>query len=310
MSTEIRYVQLEEILNNKFSILLSKVSDYFNNEYIQLYNYYSGLENAVSQVYFDKYFNLLFQFNELMKTIETNKNALLLYYDLVADIEELYYNFEAIQKLPKWLKSVVTNFGYNSNLYTEYVIGQEESLERISRIQEKKITFKDDWFKIAFNSNLTELDYTINGGKIISLENKDLKFSNVNLTSFVDFIYQKSIYGKDIDRNIILQNNDLVALEFDSTLQQSIYILMNLKKGDNPDFPKQGIQIELFSGSNRSVFQMPALIRQLTENFSTDDSIEYIRILGTKIEGDTVFIENQIKTIIGDLIQLNTQTGL
>src|SRR5690606_30604404 len=113
----------------------------------------------------------------------------------------------------------------------------------------------------------------------------------------------KSIYGKDIDRNFAFKDNDIRVLGPDETIMQAVEILSTLKKNDNPTYPYLGLQSSLTVGANRAILNFPVIFKQMSEAFSTDDTLKNFNITRLNVEEDALHIDFTVETRLGELIE-------
>ena len=135
-----------------------------------------------------------------------------------------------------------------------------------------------------------------------------IQFSSKNNTSFfingiVDNIDSADkTYGLDIDQIIKFSNDDLNVLGYKDTMFQSVSILTNLQKGDDPAFPDRGIDVKSVVGQNSNLagIAYPIIFRQLAANFATDDSLKSFSITDVKKNVEVTEIQFQVETRTGD----------
>jgi hypothetical protein len=124
--------------------------------------------------------------------------------------------------------------------------------------------------------------------------------------SVVDVIFGESVYGKDLQQKLEFENDDLKVLGYQETIKQAFNIALNLRRGDNPEFPNDGLQSSLIIGQNLNSILYPSILRQLYDTFAKDDTMKSIAItninhnnIGIK---DTVELDIQAETRIGEII--------
>ena len=84
--------------------------------------------------------------------------------------------------------------------------------------------------------------------------------------------------------------------------------MVNLKKGQNPTFPDQGIDPKLASGRSQITVAYPILFRQLVDTVSTDDTFKSISLKDIRTESDAVYIDVELRTRAGDFDITQTLT--
>ena len=125
------------------------------------------------------------------------------------------------------------------------------------------------------------------------------------VNSVVDVISGKSIYGRDLTKYISFVSDDLTSLEYDDTIKQAVEINLNLKKGDNPNFPTLGVQRAAIIGVNRNTLNFPIITRQLIETFNSDDTLKDFQVVNLKIDQDNLFIEIKVSTRLNEVQPYN-----
>ena len=134
-----------------------------------------------------------------------------------------------------------------------------------------------------------------------------VKFKNnasFNLDNIVDYYTGKNVLGKDIDRKLTFENNDLKTVEFEDAIEQSFYIKINAKKNSIPQFPDKGIDANII-GTNVASLTYPALFRDLLNLFNQDQRWSEVNILDINRVDSSVFIKLEAKTITKDAIISN-----
>lgn len=119
-------------------------------------------------------------------------------------------------------------------------------------------------------------------------------------------IFGESVYGKDLQKKLEFADDDLKVLGYKETIRQAFEIALNLRRGDNPEFPNDGLQSSLVIGQNLNSILYPSLLRQLYDVFAKDDTMRSIAIVDVKHGNsglkDTVELAVQAETRIGELI--------
>lgn len=268
--------------------------------------YYGGETKNVHTDSFNKMNYLIKETKRILEIIERNSNNFSNYkwWLFIEQIEDNLQVLETTKASPKWLRTVETITSFNANPEQEVVLQQGETIEQLSR---RKLGFEDwdnDWRNVAERNNIREEDYTPEGGTFLNVSFENTFAPTVEVV--VDSLSGENIYGKDIYRVLTFENNDLVVLEPLETFTQSVDILIQLKKEDNPEFPEQGFNPKLVVGSNVNYLNFPTLIRQLTETFRRDDTISSMRVLDYKRDQDAIFITYEVEGRLGDIQQLKT----
>lgn len=274
-----------------------------SNDYNLISDYYKGMVDSIGADSFKRFELVDGLTKECLQQFYINSDKFnnLKWWDILEQIEELDSRFMTLKNMNRWARSSAKNFGFDTNPRFDYVLTQKQTLERISSDFLKSDNSNDDWFDIAIDNDLIEEDYTSDGGTIMKLT-LPKQLINFDITSIADVIEEKSVYGKDLNKYITFENDDLQVLSYEDTILQASDILVSLKKGDNPDQPQIGLQRSVLLGVSKSNFNIPILTRQLTETFKTDDSMKNFTINDVKFNQDMVEIQYSVQTRLGEVI--------
>jgi hypothetical protein len=233
----------------------------------------------------------ILKLEELIDEVEIIKNCFFNFKDMLSincDFWELLDSFEdvsikldTVKNSSKWSRSI-KNLTYSDSFEKEYILKQHETLEELA----SNIGYDnpdDDWINLAINNGLNEEDYDINGGTLLRVSFKNN--GNYQVKTVLGSSEGEKVYGLDLNKKIIFLNNDLLSLNHKETLLQTTDILLNLYKGDNPEYREDGVDKGLI-GSSINALQYPVLFRQLINLFSKDDSYESIFLNNIKREDD------------------------
>lgn len=299
-----------QITNVDLKLLFEKIVSFIEKDYPLLESHFLGeklLSNNI-QV-FDKFSSLFNEFKHKYNTLLEYRSRLYNteFIELFSQLELINDKLLYIDNLDRWLRSSIsTTESYSLEQQSDYLLNEGETLEKISRNILKRQNFLDNWYDLALSNSLLEENYTSEGGKRITIPVSQRNVS-YSLNSVVDIIKEKSCYGRDISRRLEFIDEDLLILPYNETIKQSVEILVVLRKGDNLDFPNIGIQENMFIGSNRIYFNTPILIRQLTENFTTDDTLIDFQVKEIRLEQDNFFVNFQVRTILGEILNLTSK---
>jgi hypothetical protein len=279
---------------------------FFNGDYSTIVNYYSGITSTISSKPFANFDTLKQQNKDVLETFKEHSRQFnnLKWFLLIEQIEEVDNRLQTLSKINKWARSSLTKVAYDPSFQVEYVMKQNQTLENVASNIEGSQNPNDDWVDIALQNRLSEEDYTPEGGTNVNLSFKRLNV-NFNINAVVDVISGKSVYGKDINRQLQFDgdNNDLKVLGYDDTILQAADILANLRKGDNPDNPDHGLQANVIAGGNKAIFNFPVITRQMSASFSNDDTLKNFTINNLSIDQDNLACDYTVATRIGEVIQ-------
>lgn len=268
--------------------------------------YYSGILQDVPSKQLKFLSNLIKESERLDQVINSNRNAFKTtdFWDLLELIDNVKINLQTILNTPKWSRSSSTNSKAISKVETQVALRQRETIERMAG---GTLGFGDehqDWYDIAIRNDLKEEDYTPEGGTRLNVSTSNSK--SYSIVSVVDVLNLDTMKGKDVNKRITWEDDDLKVLSGNDAFLQTVDILMNLKKGDNPEFVQDGLNKKLAAGQNINSVSYPILIRQLTELFNGDDTISSWSVINIDRVQDGVFVEMEIKSKSGELFNLDT----
>lgn len=258
---------------NKF---LTQFKQFFDLSYPRFLGFFEGNEQKLDVEHIQTLAELLKfcdKFDELvfLNKIEFNNVRDLELIDLVSDMQTQLLQVNTISK---WLRSSILQNSKNKLRKIVVTLNQNETIEHLVS-STLLIDGEDYWVGVALNNNLREIDYNSTGGNSLQLF--------VNLTNqsgatqdIIDTVDNNTILGKDLLKIITFENNDLVCLNGSECFAQSVEILANLEAGQIPEFEQLGRTISV--GENTNVFATNSLLRELTNVFTTDDTIQNFEI--------------------------------
>lgn len=280
-------------------------ADFIEQDRQSIIDFYSGNLDILPSSSIEEMERLLKENNNIEEIFISNKDSFNTtdYVDLIDLIGDIGLKLRTIQNTAKWVRSSITDNRYNSDIEVDITLNQNQTLEQLA----KKIGYlneDDDWVELALRNDLIEEDYTSQGTlKLKASLKNNLK---IQIQSVVNVIQGQSIYGRDLQKKLVFENNDLKALNNVDTINQAFTIAVNLKRGDNPEFPNSGLQSDLIVGQNINSILYPSIFRQLFENISSDDTFKSITILNIKQiqnnDRDSIQLEIQATSRIDEVI--------
>lgn len=280
-------------------------ADFIEQDRQSIIDFYSGNLDILPSSSIEEMERLLKENNNIEEIFISNKDSFNTtdYVDLIDLIGDIGLKLRTIQNTAKWVRSSITDNRYNSDIEVDITLNQNQTLEQLA----KKIGYlneDDDWVELALRNDLIEEDYTSQGTlKLKASLKNNLK---IQIQSVVNIIQGQSIYGRDLQKKLVFENNDLKALNNVDTINQAFTIAVNLKRGDNPEFPNSGLQSDLIVGQNINSILYPSIFRQLFENISSDDTFKSITILNIKQiqnnDRDSIQLEVQATSRIDEVI--------
>lgn len=190
----------------KFALLqyFQDYRDFLQNDYSDVYAYYSGSSESIDSSKINKIDNLLMRSNNLTRTFQTFSGKLgnVGYWELQQYCQDLKDTLERISKLPKYLRTSKSCRGYKPYIQVSEDVGGMKTVQdvanKIGNITEQEL---------ILNNDLEEENYEIDElSQITAFVNNQ---NNVVVTTIMEQPIGKKIYGKDISRKITFSDNDL-----------------------------------------------------------------------------------------------------
>lgn len=304
-----RLDDFERLTSYDIKKYFSEFITFVDVDYANITNYYTQKATVNPTKAFDRLKWLIKENIKVIDVIILNSPSLdnYDYWSIVEYIEESTHVLQTANNASKWLRSSITGDGYRQQVLGEYLTKQGEDLEKVERSVLKSNNWTDDWVKTALENELREEDYDLEGGALIKVIFKNN--SSILLESVIDNINTpEKTYGKDVDRRISIQDDDLVVLDYQETILQSAKILTDLNRGDDPYFPERGKNIKSILGGSLAAISYPTLFRELAANFATDDSFRSFQISDVKKgQQDAVYVEFKVETKAGDVFNQSSQ---
>lgn len=280
--------------------------------YIDLYSYFvkNNLQNIInyyqdsqanpdveSFYYLDR---LLQEATKIDNLIKSNKNSFSRVddWELLDFLEDIRSNLETIKQSPKWTRSSKSQQIWRGNvIQTPYTMNDGETLESVSEKVYGSFDSQNDWMRIGIENNLLESDYGANTSNTILVNKKVLSSPNFFARSIVDNLVNEKLYGLDFDRKIQFVDNDLKILTYRDTVVQAVQILIQLIRGDIPEFPNMGVDSSVTVGGSVGAILFSSIIRQLEDTFDTDDSVRNFQVTSISYQNGDLVIEYSVDTL-------------
>lgn len=218
-------------------------------------------------------------------------------YDLYEDFTDVHIKLGTVKNTPKWTKSFYKN-DYDRNTNIDYILKQKQSIEGLSQ----DLGFEDpqnDWVDLAVRNKISEVDYSLDGGNLLSVS--FAVNSNINTVSAVDVMTGNNVLGKDLPRLMQIFDEDLLTLSPLETLNQSSEILIQLQKGDIPETPTLGVPSTTV-GSNLAMLRYPSVFREIASSYRTDDAFKEVSLRDVRQGEDSVSLDITIVSKLNDVL--------
>jgi len=295
--------EFNRITNVDLLDLFNKFILFIEFDYQNIVDYYSGSIDKPSSQSFKNLENLQREYRGVLQKIQESRDSFTssIFWEILDQVEEISAKLKTIENTPKWLRSSIGKNNFNPNIQIDYTLKYGQTLEGVEKNVMSSTDPDNEWVQLAFDNDIKEEDYNINGGNRIKITLKN--GSLFNIQSIVDTITEAvNVYGRDIDRVITFENDDIKVLSGKETLYQTVDILANLRRGDNPEFPEDGINEKFVVGSNISAIQFPSLFRQLALTFAKDDSLKNFTLINIEQKDDYVALEFSVATRLDEVI--------
>lgn len=273
---------------------LSRFLTFIEIEYPKIARYFNG-EETIDSNSFELLHNLTVECNHIISLFAINKENFNHYgfWTLLDSVEEAREKLKTIDNLAFYLNSNLDRNTYYQEISTSRRLKQFQSLENFSSEEYKSTEYQDDWVNLALRNSIKEEDYTYEGNIGLSISTQR---NNIILRTVLGVLQDELLYGKDISKEFIFEDGDLKTLTPKATINQSIDILVNLGKGDNPQYAELGVSKNLYVGNALAGLSLSTLMRELTEVFGTDDTISSFRIIKIDRVKDALIIDLEINT--------------
>lgn len=299
--------KFERLTRFDLTSYLRDFSSFIRDDSRHVESYYSGLVRTPNERAFRRLEELITRSERLNGVLENNREQLFGgdIWDLIENISDVEESLLTINQTSKWVRSAITQNDFSPGVEVNYTLGANQTLEEVSERVVGSDSPQDEWVSIALRNNLSEGDYTVDGGNVLNLGTRNR--ASIRIETLVDNIIGERVYGIDLSKSLTFEDEDLLALVPRDTIRQTVDVLTSLKQGDIPEFPGDGIQANIITGANINSIPYPVLIRQMTDTFAKDDTLESFRVNRINTDQDNLSIDIQVETRLGDFINANIQ---
>ena len=297
--------KFEGVTKYDLTAYLQDYVDFVNRHYPNIVAFYSGKISRIDNKPFDILKDLLSRSNDLDDLVEANQNILsstAAYWELLESLTDIKISLQTAVNARKWLRSSVVKGINGIGARSQTSLRFYQTLESLAK--EVGATDKENtWLTVALENDLTEEQYTPEGGASVSTTG--FGATGVSMNSVVDYdLMGEKVYGLDLDQKIQFNGtDDFVILSYFETLLQNTEILATLRKGQTPEFDEDGIQSSLVVGTNRASIAYPIILRQYRDTFSRDDLYKTIKVTEIKNELDSLSITLELTTVFGEPVK-------
>lgn len=282
------------ITNYPIVVFLTKYVEFSQNNYNDIYNYFSGEKEDVSQESMSNLNWLLDECSKIISVFKSFENKLnnCGYWELMELIDNINTELEKLKKTPKYARTVKTKTSYKRTVQYNSQIGGGVTVEDVAN----DLTMQEstEWQRILQENDIKEFQWEID--KIRGV-NAFTSGSFTPASTVIDQPIGDRVYGSDIRQTIDFKNGDLILVTGKLNLEQKIGILLNLKRGDVPEFPLFG-KNPFFNGSSSKEFSIIGMVNDIKKTFLQNDLFDDVSVSGlgsSESEFDTLTLA--IKTI-------------
>lgn len=294
-----------KIVGINVSRFISDYSLFVSNNLNSIINYYTGTVSDPDLKSFNVLNDLISRAKEINESIAINHRRFDVaeYWTVVEAIDNIITALDTAYNTSRWVRSTIANGDFNTNLESEVVLPQNNTLENLA----KSSGYEDSansWVRIAMRNDLDEDKYTLDGGNVLRINM--LGRASIEIDDVIDNISGDNMYGKDIRRKFSYVNDDIDTVVGESCMLQCYEILIGLTKGDIPEFEDMGLSGGV--GNNVSSFSYPLTLRQIHRTFYRDASVESVTMSELEINQDIVTASIIIQNKFGSFLRKGVLT--
>ena len=287
--------RFEKITKFDYTQFLTDFYNFNENKKPLIYSYYEG-NSEIDGSAFDELNRLIKVSKQASLELKLNSESFTQYddWELFEEIETINNKLNTIFNSSKYLRSSISTGNFNPNPLVEVTLSNNQTLERLAQNVNSDDP-QNDWTSLFLQNQLTEEDYTSEGGVLLKVTFQGSDPLVIN--SVVDNIdTADKTYGKDIKSRLTFASDDLETLTYKETLLQSLKILTSLKRGDNPEFSSDGIDRSVVIGNTYGAVAFPIIFRQIYQNFTTDDTFKSFAITDASFSEGTLILTYEVRT--------------
>jgi len=288
-----------KVTNYDLQKFFADYNAFLSNDISSLVSYFKG-GSSLNKTAFSELVRLTSESNKIEHIISifnTGLSATTEFWDLIDNLSEVKTRLETTINLAKWMRSSYV-YGYDGQSKFKYILKQNQTFENLSK-ELGNADPNQDWVDLTIANGVMELDYTRAGGNVLDLSKTDNTLYNI--TTVVDVMVGDNILGKDMQRKVEILNDDFVSLTTQDTMEQSAEICLGVTQGSVPEYQSLGYPKDLV-GSNINALRFSSLMRDVQNNFKTDDSFASVEMVDNGIDQDVAFYSFQITSRLNNQI--------
>lgn len=286
--------EFEQVTKYPLAEYLLKYQSFLIDSYSEINKYYSGEIESIDNSHLKVLSELTTQSNEVLNQFENfaNKFATCGYWELMEYLDGLNNVLEQTNLLPKFRRTTLTKRGYVPYVQVNASVGGLRTVEDIAQSVNKLNSENTSWVDIMLNNDFNEDDWEIDQLKPIELY---VETSQTAVSTVLDSPIGERVYGIDINCFITIEDNDLQLKTHKENIDQKCRILLNLNRGDVPEYPNLG-KDPLFIGGNVKQFGYPEIVDDIRNNFIQNDLFEYASVTNFGFDNGAMTMDVEIKT--------------
>ena len=303
--SERTYREFRRLTNYNLASLVQNSVDWFETKAPKLLRFYEGKLNRIEKIYQNQLDSLEKETKIALGVFRDQKGILekVEFWELLDGIEDILSKLQYYQNISKYTRSSIIRGKVKNGYIYNHVLGPEETMEDVSRNIQRNSNFQNAGQDIAYNNDLREVDWDIDGGTEVELV--DTTFQSNLVTSMIDNTIGDRVYGKDLQRLIKFNgDDDLLVLDYIDSAKQAVDILSSLVKNDIPEWPSYGMDDSIWKGTNFSKINFPLISREMRSVFNTDDLFQDFRVLELDYQEGDLYIKYEVGTARG-LVLIN-----
>ena len=274
--------------------------DFLTNDFPDVSNYYAGKTETIDAAKIKRLKDLITRSRNLLQQFSTfaTKLSNVGFWELQQYCQDLNETLERITKLPKYNRVSKSPRGYKPYIQESYSVGGMRTMEDVAR----EIGDTTTESELILNNDLEEENYDID--KLSNINALVNNTTGVVVETILETPVGKRVYGRDIQRKIQIEDNDLKLVEWEDNVEQKVEILLMLEQGDIPEMPNLGhVRLE---GVNYNNYNYAEMLIDLRNVFYQDDLFAYVGItdvgykdgdITVNVEVNTKYIYSTTKTI-------------
>ena len=283
--------QFENI--TKFALLqyFEDYRDFMQNDFSYISKYYYGDTSSIDASHISNFNALRTKSKTLMQQFINFSHRLSNcgFWELQEYCQDLNDVLEKITKLPKYYRTSKTVRGYQPYIQVKSNIGGLKTVQDLAQeINSEGVSE----ISLIIDNDLQEKDWNID--KLSSITAFVNNQTDVVVETILEQPIGNQIYGKDINRKITLENNDLAVKKYEDNVEQKCDILLSLERGNIPEMPNFGKN--RLQGTNMSDYNYTELVKDLQSVFLQNDLFEDIEISDIEYKQGDIFVNCTIKT--------------